>query len=329
MSNVGRFSVVVAGLLAGLPAPGPAKAAPAVAEQYPSKPIRLLIPFAPGGGTDILARMVAQRLSESLGQAMVADNRPAVDGVVASETLVRSAPDGYTLLLVSSSHAINPAIGRKLPYDTLRDFAPITQTASQQLFLVVHPSLPVKSVKELIDYAKAKPGNLNYGSSSNAVVLPMELFNSMAGIKTTHIPYKGSAPMLNDLLGGQINLAIAAAVSALPHIKSGRLRVLAIGDSKRSTILPDLPTIAEAGVPGYQAVIWSGMLAPAKTPRAIIDKLYQETARVVLAPEFKERLVQLGSDAVGSTPEQWSEFIKTEIDKWAKIARIAGVKAGD
>jgi len=299
------------------------------ADNYPSKPIRLLIPFAPGGGTDILARMVAQRLSETLGQAVVADNRPAVDGVVASETLARSAPDGYTLLLVSSSHAINPAIGRKLPYDTIRDFSPITQTASQQMFLVVHPSLPIKSVRELIDYAKAKPNSLNYGSSSNATALPMELFNSMAGIKTTHIPYKGSAPMLNDLLGGQINLSIAAAVSALPHIKSGRLRNLAIGDSKRSTILPDLPTIAEAGVPGYQAVIWSGMLAPAKTPRAIVDKLYKETVRVVQAPEFKERLVQLGSDAVGSTPEQWGEFIKTEIDKWGKIAKIAGVKAGD
>jgi len=305
-------------------------AAPAwSADNYPSKPIRLLIPFAPGGGTDILARMVAQRLSETLGQAMVADNRPAVDGVVASETLARSAPDGYTLLLVSSSHAINPAIGRKLPYDTIRDFSPITQTASQQMFLVVHPSLPIKSVRELIDYAKAKPNSLNYGSSSNATALPMELFNSMAGIKTTHIPYKGSAPMLNDLLGGQINLSIAAAVSALPHIKAGRLRNLAIGDSKRSTILPDLPTIAEAGVPGYQAVIWSGLLAPAKTPRAIIDKLYKETARVVQAPEFKERLVQLGSDAVGSTPEQWGEFIKTEIDKWGKIAKIAGVKGGD
>ncbi len=299
------------------------------AQGYPSKPVRMLIPFAPGGGTDILARMVAQRLSETLGQPVVADNRPAVDGLVASETLARSAPDGYTLLLVSSSHAINPAIGRKLPYDTLRDFAPITQTASQQMFLVVHPSLPIKSVKELIDYAKAKPNSLNYGSSSNATALPMELFNSLAGIKTTHIPYKGSAPMLNDLLGGQINLSIAAAVSALPHIKSGRLRNLAIGDSKRSTILPDLPTIAEAGVPGYQAVIWSGLLAPAKTPRAIIDKLYQQTARIVLAPEFKERLVQLGSDAVGSTPEQWSEFIKTEIEKWEKIAKIAGVKAGD
>ena len=318
-------SISAALLLAVAVFSGPSPAADA----YPSKPVRLLIPFAPGGGTDILARMVAQRLSETMGQPMVADNRPAVDGVVASETLARSAPDGYTLLLVSSSHAINPAIGRKLPYDTIRDFAPITQTASQQMFLVVHPSLPIKSVKELIDYAKAKPNSLNYGSSSNATALPMELFNSMAGIKTTHIPYKGSAPMLNDLLGGQINLSIAAAVSALPHIKSGRLRNLAIGDSKRSTILPDLPTIAEAGVPGYQAVIWSGMLAPAKTPRAIIDRLYKETVKVVQAPEFKERLVQLGSDAVGSTPEQWGEFIKTEINKWGRIAKIAGVKAGD
>ena len=316
-------SAALSGLL------GSSVAVAAAADNYPSKPIRMLIPFAPGGGTDILARMVAQRLTETLGQPVVADNRPAVDGVVASETLVRSAPDGYTLLLVSSSHAINPALGRKLPYETLKDFAPITQTASQQLFLVVHPSLPIKSVKELIDTAKAKPGTLNYGSSSNATALPMELFNSMAGIKTTHIPYKGSAPMLNDLLGGQINLSIAAAVSALPHIKAGKLRALGIGDSKRSVILPDLPTIAEAGVPGYHAVIWSGLLAPKNTPRPIIERLYKDTVRIVQAPEFKERLVQLGSDAVGSTPEQWAEFIRVEIDKWAKIAKMAGMKAGD
>jgi tripartite-type tricarboxylate transporter receptor subunit TctC len=301
----------------------------ATAQSYPSKPVRLLIPFPPGGGTDILARMVAQRLSDALGQPVVADNRPAVDGVVASETLARAAPDGYTLLLVSSSHAINQAIGRKLPYDTLRDFKPVTQTASQQLFLTVHPSLPAKTVRELIDYAKARPQSLNYGSSSNAVVLPMELFNAIAGIKTTHIPYKGSAPMLNDLIGGQINLAIAAAVSALPHIRTARLRALAVGDSKRSVILPELPTMAEAGVPGYQAVIWSGMLAPANTPDSIIERLYRETAALVLSAEFKERLVQLGSDAVGSTPAQWGQFIKLEIDKWEKIAKLAGVKASE
>jgi tripartite-type tricarboxylate transporter receptor subunit TctC len=320
-----RFNIALAGILAGTTA----AAMPAFAQTYPSKAIRMLIPFAPGGGTDILARMVAQRLSESLRQPVVADNRPAVDGVVASETLVHSAPDGYTLLLISSSHAINPAIGRKLPYDTIRDFTPITQTASQQMFLSVHPSVPVKSVKELIDLLKAKPNSLNYGSSSNATALPMELFNSMAGIKSTHIPYKGSAPMLNDLLGGQINLTFAAAVSALPHIKTGKLRALGIGDSKRSVILPDLPTIAEAGVPGYQAVIWSGLLGPKNLPKPIIDRLYHETSRVVLAPEFKERLVQLGSDAVGSTPEQWGAFIKVEIEKWTNIARIAGVKASD
>ena len=299
------------------------------AQPYPNKPIRLVIPFAPGGGTDILARMIAQKLSEALGVPVIADNRPAVDGLVASETVARAVPDGYTLLIVSSSHAINPAIGRKLPYDTLRDFAPITQTASQQLFLVVHPSLPVKSVKELIDYAKARPGGLNYGSSSSAVVLPMELFKSITGTDIVHIPYKGSAPMLNDLIGGQINLAVAAAVSTLPHIKSGRLRALGIGDVKRSAILPDLPTIAEAGVPGYQAVIWSGMLAPAHTPRALIDRINREVVRIVQAPDFRERLVQLGSDSVGSTPEQWGQFIKDEIEKWTKIARIAGVKSTD
>lgn len=298
-------------------------------QAYPGKPIRLVIPFAPGGGTDILARMISQRLSEAIGQPVIADNRPAVDGLVASELVASSQPDGYTLLIISSSHAINPAIGRKLPYDTLKDFAPITQTASQQLLLVVHPSMPVKSVKELIDYAKAKPGALNYGSSSSATQLPMELFNSMAGVKIVHIPYKGSAPMLNDLLGGQIQLSFAASVSALPQIKAGKLRALAIGDSRRSTILPDLPTVAEAGVPGYQAVIWSGMLAPAKTPRTIIDRMNSEVVRIVQSPDFKQRLIQLGSDPVGSTPEQWGQFIKNEIAKWTKIAKIAGVKAGD
>lgn len=297
------------------------------AQPYPSKPVRVLVPFAAGGGTDALARMVAQRMTDALGQPVIVDNRPAVDGVVASELTARALPDGYTLMLISSSHAINPSLRGNLPYDTIRDFAPITQTANQQLLFVVHPSVPAKNVKELIDYAKANPDKLNYGSSSNAVALPMELFKTMSGTKIQHVPYKGSAPMVNDLLGGQIQMSIAGAVSTIPQVKAGRLRALAIGDSKRSAFLPDVPTIAESGVPGYQASIWSGMLAPAKTPRPLIDLLNRTAVKVVHAQEFKERLLTMGSDAVGSTPEEWGRFIENEIVKWGKIVKATGMKA--
>ena len=299
------------------------------AQPFPAKPVRLVIGFAPGGGTDVLARMIMQPLSEGLGQPVIPDNRAGADGVIASEIVAGAAADGYTLLITSSSHAINPGIGRKMSYDTLRDFAAVTQTASQQIILVVHPSLPVKSVRELIDYARAKPAALNYGTSSNSVQLSMELFKSMVGISITHIPYKGSGPMLNDLLGGQIQLTFGASVATLPQVRAGKLRALAIGDSKRSALMPELPTVAEAGVPGYQSVIWSGILAPARTPRPVIDRLNQLLVRVLQRPDIKERLVQLGSDPVGSTPEQFHAFIGSEIEKWGKIARLAGVKAED
>ena len=295
---------------------------------YPSKSIRLLIPFAPGGGADILNRMIAQRLGDVLGQTVIAENRPAIDGVVATDTAAHSPSDGYTLLVVTLSFAINSAIGRDLPYDAIKDFAAITQTAGQQIILIVHPSLPVKSVRELIDYAKSKPGVLNYGSSSNAGQLPMELFNAMAGIKTVHIPYKGSAPMLVDLLGGQVQLTFGGALVSMPYVKSGKLRALAIGDAKRSPSLPDLPTVAESGVPGYQALQWMGLVAPARTPRAIIDRLHKETARLIQSTDLRDRLLEIGNDPVGSTPEQFSAFIKAEIPKWAKIAKQAGIKAG-
>ena len=300
-------------------------AAPAHAQQYPSKSIRFVVPYVAGGNTDVLARLIGQQMSETLGQPVIIDNRPAVDGVVGIGLVASSPGDGYTLLMVSSSVAINVAVGYKLPYDTMRDLAPITQTASQQLILVVHPSLPVKTVKELIEFAKIKSGGLNYGTSSNAGQLATELFNVMAGIKMVHIPYKGSAPMINDLLGGQIDVSFSPSVTTLPHVRSGRLRAIAIGDSKRSSFMPDTPTVSESGVPGYQAVIWTGMLAPAKTPRSIINMLNKEVVRIVRAPDLKNRLVQLGSDTVGSTPEQFGEFLKAEIAKWSKIAKQVGV----
>ena len=291
------------------------------AEPYPVKPLRLVIPLAPGGGTDMVARRVAQRLSEALGQSVIPDNRPAVDGVIASEIVARARPDGYTLLFSSSSHAMNVAIGRKLPYDAIRDFLPITQTANQQLILVVHPSLPVHSVHELIDYAKARPGKLNYGASSNAVQLPMELFNAMAGIKINYIPYKGSAPVLVDLLAGRIETSFSPAVATLPHVRSNKLRALAIGDLKRSAAFPEIPTVTESGIPKFQATAWTGLLAPANTPAAIISRLNREVVRIVLSPDFKEWITQSGADPVGSTPEEFLAFIKSEITKWSGIAK--------
>ncbi len=299
------------------------------AQGYPNKPVRLIVPYAPGGGTDVLARMIAQRLTEALNQSVVVDNRAGVDGIVGAEIMARATPDGYTLLIISSSHTINVALGKKLPYDTIKDFAPITQTANQQLLLVVHPSIPVKTVKEFLEYVKARPGKLNYGSSSNATALPMELFKSMTSTDIQHIPYKGSGPMMNDLLGGHVQTSMSGAVSAVPHVKAGRLRAIAIGDSKRSSFLPDVPTIAEGGVPGYQAVIWTGMFAPAKTPRAIIDRLNKEVVRILHVPAFSERISSLGADVVGSPPADWGKFLASEITKWAKVAKLAGFKAGD
>lgn len=318
------MSVVVLGLIGIFAAALPTSAS---AQTYPTKPVRLIVPYAAGGGTDVLARMISQRLGEALGESIIVDNRPAVDGIVGAEILARSAPDGYTLLIISSSHAINAALGRKLPYDTIKDFAPITQTANQQLLLVTHPSVPVKSARELIDYVKARPGKLNYGSSSNATALPMELFKSMTGTDMQHIPYKGSGPMMNDLVGGHVQISMAGAVASIPHVKAGRLRALGIGDLKRSAFLPDIPTIAEGGVPGYQAVIWTGMFAPAKTPRPIIARLHKEVVRILQRPDFRERVSALGSDVVGSTPEEWGKFLASEIGKWARIAKIAGFKA--
>ncbi len=319
--SLARPAVLAAVALLACPTVASAAAA------YPDRPVRMIVPFTPGGGTDLVARMIAQRLSENMGQTFVVDNRPAVDGVVGTEIAARSQPDGYTLLQVSTSHAINVALGRKLPYDTLKDFAPIAHTANQQLILVVNPALPVRSVKELVAYARAKPGALNYGSSSNATALPTELFKAMTGTQIQHIPYKGSPPMLADLIGGQIQMSIAAAISAIPQVRSGKLRVLAIGDSRRSPEMPDLPTIAEAGVPGYQATIWSGMLAPAGTPASIIDRLNREVVQVVRAADFRAKLLELGAESVGSTAAEWGAFLRNEIEKWQKIAKRANMRA--
>jgi tripartite-type tricarboxylate transporter receptor subunit TctC len=298
----------------------------AAADNYPTKPIRFVVPYAPGGGTDILARLIAQKLTEAFGQTFVVDNRAGADGILGTDIVAKSPPDGYTILLASSSQAINPTVYPKIPYDTLKDFSCITQTASQQVVLVVHPSLPIHSVKEFIAYAKANPNKLNFASSSKATQLPMELFATMAGIKMTHIPYKGSGPALNDLIGGQVQASFGGAVSFTPHIKGGRLRALAIGDSKRSAFMPDLPTVAEAGVPGFHATIWTGMYVPAATPKALVNRLNAEVVKIVNSPDLRARLQAEGSDPVGSKPEQCDAFMKSEIAKWAKVAKDAGIK---
>ena len=305
-----------------------AAASSAAAQTYPMKPIRMVLPFPPGGGLDVLVRMISVPMSESLGQPIVPDNRTAIDGIVAEDTVAKANPDGYTLLSVASSLAINPALGRKLPYDTTRDLAPITQIASQPLLLITQPALAVKSVRDVIALAKKTPGGLNFGSSSSATHLPMELFNVMAGTRMTHIPYRGAAPMITAVIGGQIQLCFGASSSVMPMVKAGRLTALATGDSRRSPLLPDIPTVAEAGVPGFHAVIWSGMLAPAKTPAAIIDRMNAEVVRALAVPDVRGRMLnQLGLDPVGSKPAEFGQFVRDEITKWAKIAKLAGVKA--
>ena len=299
----------------------------ALAQGYPTRPLRLIVPLAPGGGTDVLGRMMAGRLGDALGPSVIVDNRPARDNIVGTEIVAHAAPDGYTLLLTTISHSINAAMYKELPYDSIRDFAPITQTANQHLVLVVNPSLPAKTVKELIEYLKAHPGKLNYGSSSNATALPMELFKHMTATQIQNIPYKGSGQMMSDLLGRQVQLSMSGAVSAVPHIKAGRLRALGIASLKRSGFLPDVPTIAESGVPGFQAAAWTGLMAPAKTPRSVIERLNKEVVRILHMPDFSERISSLGADVVGSTPEEFGKFISNEIEKWTKIVKIAGFKS--
>jgi len=297
------------------------------AQTYPVRPIQLLLSSSPGGGTDTIARIIARSLGDALKQTLVIVNKPGSDGVLATDILAGANADGYTLLMVSSSHAINPALRPDLRYNTLKDFAAITHVANQQLLLVVHPTVPVKNVKELVALAKSKPGGMNYGSSTIAVALPMELFKLMTGTNITHIPYRGSGLMMIDLLGGQIQASIAGAVASTPHVKSGKLRALAIADSQRSAFLPDLPTIAESGVPGYQAAVWTVMLAPVKVPHDRLSLLNRETVKIIQSPNFKDRLRELGSDAVGSTPEQADKFIAAEIVKWSGIVKATVMKA--
>ncbi len=307
-----------------------AHAAPTdAAANYPSKPIRLIVPFAPGGGTDITARGIALKLTEAWGQTVVADNRAGANGTIAVDIAAKSAPDGYTLTMISSSHSVNVSLYRKLSYDLVRDLAPITQATSQPYALVVHPSVAAKTVKELVTLAKARPGTLNYGSSGNGGLshLSGALFSSLAAIDITHIPYKGGSPAMTDVIAGQIQMLFSTILQSQAHLKAGRLRALAVTTVKRSAGAPELPTMQEAGIAGYEVAGWYGVLAPAKTPHAVILKLNREIVRILQIPDMKERLAADGSEAVGNTPEQFHAHIKAEVAKWARVVRDANIRA--
>ena len=303
-------------------------AASAGAQQvYPAKPIRIISPYPPGGTTDILARLVGPKLTESWGQPVIVDNRPGGNTIIGSEAMVKSPPDGYTLLCILTSHVIVPNLA-PTPYDAVKDFAAVATIANAQLVLVVHPSLPARNLQQLIALAKAKPGQLNYASGGSGTVthLAGEFFNIQAGIKTQHIPYKGSAQALTDTIGGQVHLYFSPPIVALPHIRSGRLRAITLSGDTRLAVLPELRTASESGVKGFVVNTWYGFLAPAATPRTIIDKLSAEIARVLTMPDIREKLSSQGMDPFISTPDQFAALIKTDLAKFTRIIKNANIK---
>ena len=299
------------------------------AQPDPHKPIRILVGFAAGGPTDVAARLLSQRLTERWGQAVVVEPRTGAGGNIAAEAVAKAAPDGYTLLLPAFAHAVNPSLYANLPFDTGRDFVAVALLTTSANVFAVHPSVPAHTLRELITLAKSKPGALSYGSAgvASASHLAGELLNSMAGIKLTHIPYKGAAPASVDLVGGHISAAFPSVSLASPHAKAGRLRVLGIASLKRAENLPEVPTIAEAGVPGFEVLSWYGLLAPAGTPTEIITRLNQEVTRSLNEPEAVERLRAIGAEPMKSTPAEFNAFLKNEFAKWAKVIRTAGVRA--
>ena len=306
-----------------------AAAAEGPAATYPDKPIRIIVAYTPAGATDILARAVGQKMTEAWGQSVIVENRPGANGNIGTEVAAKATPDGYTLLMVTAgTHGVNPGLYRKLPWDAVRDFAPVSLVAMVPNIMVVNPSLPVKSVNEFIAYAKANPGKLSYGSPGlgSTAHMSVELFKTMTGTDMLHVPYKGSAGVMQDVIAGQIAVTIDNMPVYLPQVKAGKLRALAVSPAKRSPAVPDLPTIAEAGVPGYDATAWFGLVAPAGVPRPIVAKLAGETQRILRLPDVAERLSGLGAEPVGNTPEQFAAFIKAEIAKWKKVIQDAKVE---
>ena len=321
-----RFSFVAATCAAVVSVFGSPAAYP---QAYPAKPVRVVIPFPPGQATDVIGRVIAQKLSDALGRGFVVDNRPGANGILGIETVVNSPADGYTLLITpSGSLVINPSLYKKLSYEPLKDLAPIALLGLIPLVVVAHPSLPVKTVQQLVALAKSRPGALSYASSGpgSAQHLAMELFKYRTGMDILHIPYKGSAPAVTDLMSGQVQLMFDTVASSLPLIRDGRIRALGVGLTKRSAVLPNVPTLDEAGVKGFQVAGWAGFLAPAKTPPAIVQQLNAEVLKILSQADIKDRIVKLGMEPANTTTEEFAAFMKSETAKWAQAVKVSGVK---
>lgn len=316
--RVALLTGIAAGVLAG----------EALAQSYPVKPIRVIDAYPSGGGTDIVARTISPKFQEGLGQPWIIDNRAGAQGIIGAEIASKAAPDGYTLLMFTTNFTIHPSMYKNLPYDLTKAFTPVTQTSSVAMAMIEHPSVPARTLKELIAIARAKPGQLNFSSSGSGGIIHMagELFNTMARVKMTHIPYKGGAPAVLAVLGGEVDLTFVAIPVALPHIRSGKVRAIAVTTARRSSVMPELPTIAEAGLPGFEVTNAYGVLAPAGTPREIVVKLQQEIARILNLPDVRERLIGLGAEPVGSTPEEFGVYLRTEIAKWANVVKTTGIE---
>ena len=298
------------------------------AQQYPARSIRFISPFPPGGGNDTLSRIVGDKLGEQIGQRIIVDNRPGANTIVGTEALAKSGPDGYTIALLPNTFATNPSFYPKLPYDTLKDFTAVGQVAQSPQMLLVHPSLPAKTLKELLALAKAKPGQLSYGTSGSGSVghLATQLLTNMTGVPFVHVPYKGTAASVQDLLGGHIPLMMSSMLGTLPHVRAGRLRIIAITTAQRAKAIPEVPTIAEAGVPGYEATLWYGFVAPARTPEAILRRLNTELATALKHPDVIEKLSTQAVEPFHTSPEQFGTLIRTEYDKWARVIKAGGIK---
>jgi tripartite-type tricarboxylate transporter receptor subunit TctC len=299
----------------------------ATGNDYPGKPIRMVVPFAPGGPGDALGRLMGRKLTELLGHSVVVDNRSGASTIIGTEIVAKSPADGYTLLLISTTNAVNPGLFKNLPYDPVKDFAPLTMVASTPFMLVVHPSVQATSVQELVNLARTKPGSINYGSSGNgsSIHLTTELLKNAAKIEMTHVPYKGSGPAFIDVMGGQIQVLFSSTVSSLPHVKTGKVRGLALTSAKRAAALPNVPTIAES-YPGFESSSWFGLLLPAKTPKPIMDRLLAESRAALKAPEINDSLTSQGAEPGGNSPTEFKAYFESEIKKWAGVIKAAGVK---
>ncbi len=302
---------------------------PVFAQPYPHKPIRMIVISAPGGSTDLLSRTVGRALTESIGQTIVLDNRPGGGGIIASEMLAKAPPDGYTILMSNTSHSVLPSLHAKLPYDPIKDFAPVSLVALTHSLLLVNPSVPVRNVKELIDLAKAQPGKLNYasGTTGASAHYGAELLKLMAGVNIVQVPYKGTAASLTALIAGEVQMSFVTMPSALPQINAGRARVLAIGSPRRSPVLPDVPTVAESGLPGFDIGAWNGILAPAHTPQPVIARLNAEIVKMAQNPEAKENAANQGVELIGDTPQEFAAYIKAQIARFAKVVSATGMRA--